>query len=93
VSMGANAGLKLMQICENVRTIIAIELLAGAQGLEFLKPLTPSRGVQAAYDEIRKTVSKIDADRPLHQDIKLLTELIEKGLILSQVETVVDPLK
>ena len=49
--------------------------------------------MQAAYNEIRKIVSKIDADRPLHQDIKLLTELIEKGLILSQVETVVDPLK
>jgi len=93
VSMGANAGLKLMQICENVRTIIAIELLAGAQGLEFLKPLTPSSAVQAAYAEIRKIVSKIDADRPLNQDIKLLTELIEKGLILSQVEAVVDPLK
>lgn len=93
VSMGANAGLKLFHIFENVRTIIAIELLASAQGLEFLKPLTPSRGVQAAYDEIRKIVSKIEADRPLHQDIKLLTELIKKGLILSQVETVVDPLK
>ena len=87
VSMGANAGLKLAQISENVRAIIAIELLASAQGLEFLKPLTPAIGVQPAVDIIWSHVSKIDKDRSLHQDINIISDLIKEGLIISSVES------
>ena len=87
VSMGANAGLKLMKIIENARFIIAIELLAGTQGLEFLKPLTPAKGVNAAVLEIRNHVSKIEEDRPLSNDINIISDLISKGSILSSVES------
>lgn len=92
VSMGANAGLKLMQICENVRTILSIEFLVSVQGLEFLKPLTPAEPIQSAVEIIQKYVSKIDQDRPLYSDIKLIAELIRDDSLLSSVESVIGPL-
>lgn len=92
VSMGANAGLKLFQICENVRSIIAIELLSSAQALEFLKPLLPSSAVNASLNVIWKNVSMIVEDRPLHQDIAKISDLINNKTILTAVESVVGPL-
>ncbi|MBS3801340.1 MAG: histidine ammonia-lyase [Candidatus Thermoplasmatota archaeon] len=93
VSMGANAGLKLFQITENVRTVLAIELVTSTQGLEFLKPLTPAKALQPAVEEIRKKVSKLDEDRPLHNDIKIISNLIANGWILSSVESVMGHLQ
>jgi len=93
VSMGANAGLKLLQIIENVRAIIAIELLTAAQGLEFHKPLKPSIAIQSAYETIRKQVPKIESDRPLQQDIKKIIKLLEDQQIITAVEQQINPLK
>lgn len=93
VSMGANAGLKLLRIIDNVRFIISIELLASTQGLEFLKPLTPAKGVNAALLEIRNHISTIDKDRPLTKDINDLSDLILRGSILASVESSIGPLQ
>ncbi len=86
VSMGANAGLKLPTIIENVQTIIAIELLTAAQGLEFRKPLTSSSAIQTAYDLIRKQVPKIESDRALQEDIKTIIHLLQHQKIINAVE-------
>ena len=48
VSMGNAAGLKALQVLDNAERALAIELLAGAQAIEFLAPLEPGRGVVAA---------------------------------------------
>src|SRR5690606_27187896 len=53
VSMGATAALKLAQIHDHVRTVIAIELLAAAQGLDLRAPLRPGPRLQAAHARIR----------------------------------------
>ena len=50
VSMGNAAGLKALQVLANAERSLAIELLAGAQAVEFLAPLEPGRGVVAARD-------------------------------------------
>ncbi len=92
VSMGANAGLKLIKITENVRNILAIEFLTSAQGLEFLKPLTPAKALQPALEVIRNQVSFVDEDRSLHSDIKKLSTLIKKETILTNVESVIGSL-
>lgn len=92
VSMGANAGLKLAQILRNVRTIIAIELLTASQALEFLKPLTPSRAIQAVHTQIRKKVPKIESDRSLHDDINHINRLLKENKILETVEKEIGPL-
>ena len=50
VSMGNGAGLKALQVVANAERVLAIELLAGAQAVEFLAPLEPGVGVRAARD-------------------------------------------
>ena len=53
VPMGMAAALKTRRILANAQKVVAAELLCGAQGLEFLRPLRPGRGVEALYDRIR----------------------------------------
>jgi len=85
VSMGANAGRKLMKIIENTEHIIAIEYLAASQALEFLKPLKPSPSIQKAYEIIRKNVPKLERDRVMDEDIEKVRRLIRKGKIVERV--------
>ncbi|HHF59079.1 MAG TPA: histidine ammonia-lyase, partial [Thermoplasmatales archaeon] len=86
VSMGANAGKKLMKIIDNVQTIIAIEYLASAQALEFLKPLKPSRAIQIAFNHIRKRIQKLDVDRAMYRDIEMMKNMVKSGEIVRAVE-------
>ena len=53
VSMGMTAALKLRTIVDNAENVIAIELLAGAEGLEYRRPLESGRGVERAYEVLR----------------------------------------
>ncbi len=93
VSMGMTSALKTQQIIDNAQAVLGIELMAGAQAIDFRKPLKPSKGVQVAYDVIRKYVDFLDEDRPLYDDINKLKEVVESGEILEAVEKAVGPLK
>jgi histidine ammonia-lyase len=92
VSMGMTTALKTRQIIDNAQAVIAIELIAGAQAVDFRKPLKPGKGVQAAYDVVRKHVAHLEEDRPLYDDINRLKEVVESGEILEAVESAVGPL-
>lgn len=70
VSMGMTAALKLRQIVENVASILAIELIGAAQGLDFLAPLKPGRGTRRAYEKVRQLVAPLVDDRVWSQDIE-----------------------
>jgi histidine ammonia-lyase len=65
VSMGMTSALKLAQIVRNVRVVLAIEALCAAQGLDFVAPLRPGRGVAAAYDRVRSVVPHLERDAVL----------------------------
>lgn len=93
VSMGMASALKAQQIIDNAQAVLGIEMMAGAQAIDFRKPLKPSKGVKAAYDVIRKYVNFLDEDRPLYDDINKLKEVVESGQILEAVEKAVGPLK
>ncbi|HUK27180.1 MAG TPA: histidine ammonia-lyase [Candidatus Acidoferrales bacterium] len=93
VSMANTTAMKTKEILKNSSAIFAIELMAGAQALDFRKPLTPGKGTQAAYDEIRKSVTYLDADRPLYPDITRLSRVVESGEILGAVENAVGKLR
>ncbi|MEO0004922.1 MAG: histidine ammonia-lyase [candidate division WOR-3 bacterium] len=93
VSMSFTSAIKTSRILENAWYVVAIELLAGAQAVEFRKPLKLGKGTNAAYELIRKTVPKLEEDRPLQYDINRLTELVRSGELLAVVEQVVGPLK
>jgi histidine ammonia-lyase len=79
VSMGMAAALKLKRIVRNTRTVLAIEAIAAAQALDFLKPLTTSRRGQAAHAAIRAVSPRLDHDRSLAPDFAHVAELISSG--------------
>jgi histidine ammonia-lyase len=85
VSMGPIAALKVREIIKNVSTVLAIELMAGAQALEFRKPQKPSPPIQAVYDEVRKLVEPLVDDRPLYPDMDKLTDLIRSNKLIEVI--------
>lgn len=93
VSMGMTTALKTQQIIDNAQAVLAVELMAGAQAVDFRKPIKPGKGVQAAARIIRKYVDHLEEDRPLYDDINKLKEVVESGEILEAVEKAVGPLK
>jgi histidine ammonia-lyase len=86
VSMGNASGLKAWQVLANSERALAIELLAGAQAVEFLAPLEPGVGVRAAHDFIRSLSPRLDDDRPLAPDIEAVAVSIREGTLLAAVE-------
>ena len=79
VSMGMGAARRLRGMCENLRNILAIELLAACQGIDLLAPLKTGTLAQEAYDEVRKVSPKVEADRALAKDIEAVALAAAKG--------------
>lgn len=80
VSMGMTAALKFRQIVRNTEQILAIELMCAAQGLEYLKPLRPARGVDLAYQKLRHLVAPLKEDRALAPDITKIAAAVTAGV-------------
>ncbi|HEX5245589.1 MAG TPA: histidine ammonia-lyase [Gaiellaceae bacterium] len=87
VSMGNAAGLKAWQVLANCESALAIELLAGAQAVEFLAPLEPGAGVRATRAAVRELSPRLRDDRSLAPDIEAVATAIRAGSIASAVET------
>jgi histidine ammonia-lyase len=79
VPMGMTAAWKAGRILANAERIVAIELLAGAQGLEYLLPLTPARGVARLHAAVRREAAALTGDRPLTADIERIARGIRAG--------------
>lgn len=79
VPMGMSAAWKAGRILANAERIVAIELLAGAQGLEYLKPLRPAKAVARIHDAVRQDSAALAADRPLTGDIERVAVRIRAG--------------
>jgi len=86
VSMGNGAGLKALQVVANAERVLAIELLAGAQAVEFLAPLEPGVGVRAAHELVRTLSPRLREDRPLSADIERVATAIRDGSLVDGVE-------
>ena len=86
VSMGNASGLKAWQVLANVERVLAIELLAGAQGVEFLAPLQPGIGVRAAREHVRSLSPRLRDDRTLSGDIESVASSIRDGSLVDAVE-------
>lgn len=98
-SMGSIAAHKAWQVLKNVQTVIAIELLVSAQGIDFSrvnpktkKIMKAGKGVEAAHRAIRKAIKHLDVDRVLHDDIQRSLGLVQKNSVLEAVESAVGPL-
>lgn len=91
-SMGSIAAHKLLQVLGNVRTVLAIELMVAAQGLDMArphpktgKPMRSGRGVEAAHREVRSRIPRLRADRVLSTDIATALRMVEDGSLLERV--------
>jgi histidine ammonia-lyase len=79
VSMATNAALRLAPMAGNAAAIVAVELLAAAQGVELRAPLATSPRLQAALKLIRSDAAFWDRDRAFAPDLERLRARVERG--------------
>ncbi len=85
VSMATFAARRLHAMAENTRGIVAIELLAAAQGIDFRRPLKSSTALEAAHALLRAHVAFYDHDRHFAPDIAAAKSVISSDDFLSLV--------
>jgi histidine ammonia-lyase len=79
VSMATFAARRLSDMADNTAAIVAIELLAAAQGIDFRRPLKSSAPLEEAHALIRAVAPHLDGDRYLALDIEAVTPLVRGG--------------
>jgi histidine ammonia-lyase len=85
VSMATHGARRLLDMAENAATVVAIELLAATQGLEFHRPLKTSPVLENAAAGIRARVRTYDRDRYFAPDIAAISEHVRKGALRDAV--------
>jgi histidine ammonia-lyase len=80
VSMAPNAGRRLWEMADNLRYVLAIELLAAVQGIDFKNGLKSSAPLEKYRRGLREKVAYYDHDRFLAPDIETASSLIAEGL-------------
>jgi histidine ammonia-lyase len=68
-------------VLANVETVLGLELMLAAQGLEFRKPLRPGLRVERAYHLLRERIPPLDHDRILAPDIAAAATLVREGVL------------
>lgn len=84
VSMGWGAGKKLFPVLDNVRRVLAIEILCAVQGIEHRAPLLPAPGTSAIVEVVRGLVPSLVADRSISDEIEQVAGLIAEGRLASR---------
>jgi len=79
--MAPTAARKARAVLENLARIVACELIAGAQAVEFRAPLAPGRGTQAVLAAVRARVPRVTEDRPLGDAIEALAQDVLAGAL------------
>ncbi|MFW9994766.1 MAG: histidine ammonia-lyase [Candidatus Odinarchaeota archaeon] len=92
VSMGTVAGRKAMRILDNTFNVLSIEMLAGAQALDFVGPEKAGKGTMAAYKFIRSQVPHVEKDRPFYEDITKIKAILTNLELIKVVEKDIGPL-
>ncbi|MFG6462523.1 histidine ammonia-lyase [Roseateles sp. DXS20W] len=81
VSMATFAARRLHAMLDNTAHIVAIEMLAAAQGIDFLRPLRSSAPVEALHQRLRADCASMPADHYLAPDIERATALVQAGAL------------
>ncbi|CAD5372010.1 Histidine ammonia-lyase [Rubrivivax sp. A210] len=87
VSMATFAARRLQPMIANVAHILGIELLASAQGIEFLRPLASSPPLEAAHALLRQRCGAMMVDRYLAPDIEAASALVRDGSLSTLLHT------
>ena len=81
VSMAAHGARRLLDMAENAASVVAIELLAATQGLDFHRPLKSSKPLEQAAHDIRLLVGPYERDRYFAPDIAAITGYVKSGAL------------
>lgn len=85
-SMGTIAAWKARLIVENVRKVVAIEMIAAAQGLDFI-PLTSSPAMEKVRSVLRKKIPPLEEDRSMTREIEHVAEMLSQGIFVEAAES------
>jgi histidine ammonia-lyase len=88
VSMSTFAARRLGEMATNTRTIVAIELLAAAQGIDFHAPLKTSAKLQSVHAAVRERVAFYAEDRYFAPDIAAMSDFIASGKLTEEIAAV-----
>jgi histidine ammonia-lyase len=80
VSMATHGARRLLQMNVNLSCIIAIELMAAAEGIDFRRPLTSSGAIEAAHQVVRGKVVARENDRAFSEEIEAVAGLVREGM-------------
>ena len=86
VSMATHGARRVVDMAENAAAIVAIELLAAAQGIDFRHPLKTSTKLADAHAKIRSLVPKLEDDRRPAPDIEAIKNLVREGAFRGHVD-------
>jgi histidine ammonia-lyase len=92
VSMGWTAARKLRRVAANTASVIGIELVCAAAGLDFRAPLRPAAGTAAAHAALRSHIAAPGPDRILAPDLATANDLVHDGSVLAAVTNAVGPI-
>ena len=86
VSMAAHGARRLARMNSNLNTILGVELICAAQGIEFRAPLKTSPALIKVLSTVRKVIPKIEQDRYFATDLAAAAALIDGGVLLEQAD-------
>ncbi|MFR1707595.1 MAG: histidine ammonia-lyase [Clostridium sp.] len=89
VSMGTIAARKARDIIRNAERVVATEILAACQAIDFREEYTLGKGTKVAYDTVRDVVNFIENDVVMYKEIDKVTNILRSGELASKVEEVV----
>jgi histidine ammonia-lyase len=82
VSMAAHGARRLLEMVENAKAVIGIELLAAAQGCDFHAPLASSPALEAVRAALRAEIPHLVDDRHFHPDIEVAIRMVSSGAVI-----------
>jgi histidine ammonia-lyase len=86
VSMAAHGARRLSAMAENAANVVAIELIAAAQGCDFHAPMRSSASLERVRAHLRERVPPLDHDRYLAPDIAAAAELVSAGALAAAAD-------
>lgn len=93
VSMGTIAARKALEVAENAKNVLAMELMGACQGIDLRGDRPLGKGTSAAYRAVRDKISYVDQDRVMYTDIDLYAELLDSRELIEKVEQAVGEIR
>ena len=79
--MAANAATKAYRVLQNLKSLLAIELMTAGQALEFRRPVKSSEALEDIFAALRQKIEFLEEDRLMHDDLKKSEKLINEWVV------------